>query len=157
MALQGMQMQYGVALGLALPGAVGGQLQHLVPEGARALHAELGCCVRRQFIDLPVQPGQRCGKARIASNGLHFNGLLRAQIDGGTELVELMHQLVLQLLGNVFFKQITQAPASDSNGHGNPDQRAQQQAQPQGAVAQGQGRGPVQLHALASLSLACRR
>ena len=26
MALQGMQMQYGVALGLALPGAVGGQL-----------------------------------------------------------------------------------------------------------------------------------
>ena len=106
-----------------------GQAQHLVPQRARARHARLGR--RAQPVNLPVQARQGLCQARVCCHGADRDVAGWDPIDGCAQMVELHHQLRLQLLGDVVLKQAAQAPAHQDNGQQHPGQRAGQQAQAQ--------------------------
>ena len=143
------QLQHGVAAARgAGKGRVPRQGQHLVPQGARAQHAQLGRALLGQQVHLPVQAGQRGVQACIPGHGQHFHPLRGIEVDAGAELVQLAHQLSLQLLVDVFLEQAAQAPARHGHRQCHPGQRAQQQALAQRAMAQRQG--AWQLHAAPS-------
>ena len=53
---------------------------------------------------MPVQARERRGKAGVACKRQDFHAAVSTPIDGSAELVELAHQLVLQLLADVLVK-----------------------------------------------------
>ena len=74
--------------------------------------------------------------ARFDMNeGRQAHARIRAPIHRAAEVVELHHQLRLQLLGDVVLEQRAQPPARQRNAEQHPGQRARQQAQTQRAAA----------------------
>ena len=119
---------------VALRGILGQwQCQGLVPQRTGTRQRRLG--LRAQAVDLPVQARQGLVQPRIARHGRQAHARIRAPIHRAAEVVELHHQLRLQLLGDVVLEQRAQPPARQRNADQHPGQRARQQAQAQRATA----------------------
>ena len=130
--------QQGVALGagqrqhlVALLGSLWrghGHVKHLIPQRTRACQPWLG--VGTQAVNLPVQARQGLLQAGIGLV-LYAHTPAGQAVDAAAEGVELHHQLLLQLLGDVFAQQRAQAPARQQHAQQHPGQGARQQAQAQ--------------------------
>ena len=108
-----------------------GQLQHLVPQRARARQRGLG--LGPQPVDLPIQARQRLRQAWIGGHAALVDAVRGLPVHGGAQLIELHRQLGLQLLRDVVLEQGAQAPPDQCDGQQHPGQHARQQAQAQGA------------------------
>ncbi len=108
-------------------------VQRLVPQRTRAQQAGLLGRTRAiaHLVDLPVQARQRLRQARVAHGQPDLDAPSGQAVDGCAELVELQHQLRLQLLRDVVAEQAAQPPAGQQHGRQHPGQRAGQQAQAQ--------------------------
>lgn len=130
-ALGVLQRKHAVAPGGVALGR-GRQGQRLVPQRARARHGRARLVA--QAVDLPVQARQRLLQARVGHHGGRDEPPVRPPVHHGAELVELQHQLRLQLLRDVVQEQGAQPPAGGGDAEQHPGQRAGQQSQPQRAA-----------------------